>query len=1197
MILLLVIALLVLLALMGTVFILMASTDRKSAYASNSSASLNMAQQGVLNTVRGLMLSQTVDQNGQTLAVGKLTGTAFTPDTQIARFWDYPEVGAMPAGSTQTQFYQTAIVAGTSVATPTQYAPSEPWLVANQPYEPGNNYVPGEEVFYYTTAGTRWVYVGPANSATAPGAPSTTNTTYWSLATTPSAGYAGASGTTTTTIPLLSTLSPYLYDPGPTGTYGGTAYVGGGYDIPWQVGGTSAYPVSVPNAAVVEPRWAFYATNNPPLASFGTLDAMWNLLPYSSPNGTRYRFATRIVDMSLMLNLNTGWIPSADPNQAADAPYGEYGAYISSCPILDSLANAASADIPASEGGTGSSTALGDNTSYLQAGSTAATPAAAGRIGSYPNTTAFYSLPTWQNALNEYEIQSPNASPPTENTSFFGTNSAMDLLTGAGAGGDAFGSPSYSRVATLMPKTLGFPFAAANDYFGSGYRGLYTTYSFGRDVAPVNLWTGTVGSPWTTVTGTDTAPPKVNLNASVTNSAQLAALAGNLYTAMVASGYNAQHAREFLANYFTYRFGTADYAASPAYLGAGNLLTVPMGGISISATLPATVPAGVACTGTTAQPFLNEVEVELTAAKNGITTVKDWAVEVVNPFPNATANSLPCSEYSISITGISPPISLTGASLGGSTAVGKNMFGVLAYKGGTFATQAAGDGFVITSTSLPPLGGTVVVNLIRNGVAGGGGSVTVDSMSITIPATLPKSDSEYFDVSRYSSATPAGIWNCDSSAALETNSAPAVTPVDQGTIGSENGMVPPAGTNPGVILYDRWYSGDQVAPGATAGTNLANIDDLNCVARECTTTTEPLSEQIDTNSAAAGPHTAYVPPANLGMYYVAQAIAAGDPYILPIAPATISPELSESALYFDFAYDPRAAYTAADAGFGDPEVPAANTGEIPPTFLSTTTLTDRSQSNPTAQIALPGGAADLVRQAGKININTAGIDVLYSAFSEDGALWDGTTPPAFTDIEQLVADAIGFRDRLGKGATVPGTTGAVPTPGYYGNGYTPLGGAGFQSTADLLVAFLPTLESATVKFPSWASGITPPATIQQRDAAWADVENFISVRSDTFAVYGLVQALRLNPAYSAEHAISPGTAPYAPVDWYNANQGIVVGTGTTYYEDSISTDPTNQNAEFILEGSRRFIAIVDRSYCNNGALVQPHIVALKILPQ
>ncbi len=1206
MILLLVIALLVLLALLGTVFILMASTDRKSAYASNSSASLNMAQQGVLNTVRGLMLSQTLDTGGQTLAIGTISGGTFVPATpQIARFWDYPEVGAGYTGATYTpatanEFYQS-VTAGAQPG-PIQYAPSEPWLVNNPPWEPTSYYAPGEEVLYvpenaaFNAAGFgRYVYTGTPNAA-----PSLPTSGTWMGASSPAHGFAGYSASTVPPMPLVSAISPYLYDP-----------TTGLYDLTWSLPGgaaASATNVVVPNAAVVESRWAYNTAYNPgvpgsiPVSPDGTLDAMWNMLPYSDPNGTRYRFAVRIMDTSSLLNLNTGWIAnaytSAGSNTAeATDPYGIYGAFIGSAPILNQanlnidpvdFTAAASKGTPVQIGG----------------GPLGTTP---GRIGKYPNSTTFYSLPIWQSAMSEYELQFPSSGPaaytyPTVppaafTTSLFGTNSAMDLLTGAGAGGEAFGSPFYSRVATLMPNTLGLE---ANG-FGSGYRGLYTTYSFGRDVAPVNLWTGTVGSPWTTVTGTDTAPPKVNLNASVTTSPQLAALAGNLYTAMVASGYNAQHAREFLANYFTYRFGTSDYAASPAYLGAGNLLTVPMGGTTISATLPATVPAGVACMGTTAQPFLNEVEIKLTA-KGGKTTVTDWAVEVVNPFPNATANSLPCSEYSISITGISPAIPLTGASLGGSTAVGKNMFGVLAYKGGTLATQAAGDGFVITSTGLPTMGGTVVVNLIRNGVVGGGGSVTVDSMSITIPATIPNNTSEYYDVSKENAGTSDGIWGCDSSGATTSTG----TVITVGSIGSANPVVATSG-EPGVILYDRWYSGDQVAPGATAGTNLANIDDLNCVARECAMTTETLPQQIDTNIAAAGPHTAYVPPANLGMYYVALAQTAGDPIIpVPIgSPAgTVSSEITESALYFDFAYDPRAAYTAVDAGFGDPEVAAANTGEIPPTFLSTATLTDRSQSNPTAQIALPEGATDLVRQPGKININTAGIDVLYSAFSEDGALWDGSVVPASPDVYQLVADAIGFRERQAAGVAITPLTQKVPTGYTIGanTGYSGFGGVGFQSPADLLVAFIPTVESHTAAgaplFPTALPVL--PATIQQRDAAWADVENFISVRSDTFAVYGLVQALRLNPAYSAEHALSPGTAPYAPVDWYNANQGIVVGSSPTnevYNEGSISTDPTSQYAEFILEGSRRFIAIVDRSYCNNGAVVQPHIVALKILPQ
>ena len=1206
MILLLVIALLVLLALMGTVFILMASTDRKSAYASNSSASLNMAQQGVLNTVRGLMLSQTVDQNGQTLAVGKLTGTTFTPDTQIARFWDYPEVGGMPTTGASAQFYHSA-TAGT-IAAPIQYAPSEPWLVSNQPYEPGNRYIPGEEVYYgdpLTGATGRAVYVGTINKVGL-GYPDTDATDWNTNVTAPTTGYAVASGQANNGVPVISALSPYLYDP-----------VTSGYDIRWGFAGSnplpkapttipgpggSTYnilspPVLVPNAAVVEPHWAYNTAYNPslaeaagnmPVAAFGDLDAMWNMLPYSDPNGTRYRFAVRIMDTSSLLNLNTGWIAnaytSAGSNTAeATDPYGIYGAFIGSAPILNQanrnidpvdFTAAASKGTPVQIGG----------------GPSGTTP---GRIGKYPNSTAFYSLPIWQSAMSEYELQFPSSGPtaytyPTAppaafTTSLFGTNSAMDLLTGAGAGGEAFGSPFYSRVATLMPNTLGLE---ANG-FGSGYRGLYTTYSFGRDVAAINPGTSTTG----------TAPPKVNLNASVTSAASLMSLADNLYTSMVASGYDPVHARAFLANYFTYRFDTTGYAGSPATLGASNLLTVPMGSSTISATLPvAVVPAGVACTGTTAQPFLNEAEFKLTV-KTGNTVVSDWAIEVANPFSGT--NTLPCTNYSIEVYfgGKTPAftVPLTGGTLAGFSATAGNKYiGVVALSGGGLYAQANGDsdGFLIAGGNAFQAG-TATIDLVRNNVAGATPAVVVDTMTITIPTITAAQSPMYYDVSRENAGGSDGIWGCDSSG-LMSNSGATATPT--GSIGTINPTATTGG-EPGVVLYDRWYSGDLVAPGATYGNNLANINDFNCIARECTTDTEPLSEQIGTNIASAAPPAALVPPANLGMYYVAQASAAGDPIIPVPTGGTISPEVSESALYFDFAYDPRAAFTAADAGFLDPEIAPADTGEIPPTILSTTTLTDRSQSNPTAQIALPEGATDLVRQPGKININTAGIDVLYSAFSEDGALWKGSVAPLPLDVDQLVVDAIGFRERATAGSAIAGLSPAltVPTPGYYTKGYAGFGGVGFQSPADLLVAFIPTIESG--KFPT--AQITTPTNLQQRDAAWADVENFISVRSDTFAVYGLVQALRLNPAYSAEHALSPGNAPYAPVDWYNANQGIAVGSSPNpvYNEGSISADPTSQYAEFILEGSRRFIAIVDRSYCNNGAVVQPHIVALKILPQ
>ena len=1192
MILLLVIALLVLLALMGTIFILMASTDKQSAYASNSSTSLNMAQQGVLNTVRGLMLNQTLDENNNTLAVGTYTTAAgFTPDHyvsatvpgQIARFWDYPEVGAMPAGSTPSQFYQTAIVAGASVTTPTQYAPSEAWLVNNQPYEPGNNYIPGEE--YYTCSAS----LGVANAdpyrmivATPPATMSQ-----------PAEQYAGASGAPGDGFPLLSTLSPYLYDPS-TGGYDIDWYFFSGYAPVPAVGtampGPPAYTVQgvlVPNAAVVEPRWA-YSTADPgsnDLAPNGTLDAMWNLLPYSSPNGTRYRFAVRIMDMSSLLNVNTGWIPSADSTASTtDAPYGEYGTYISSCPILDSPVNTSSSD----------------TTAEIQAAQSGTSPS--GREGSYSGDSGYtYSIPVWQAGLNDYEQQYPSISGGNSyNLSLFGLNSEMDLLTAAGAGGMPFGSPYYSRPATLLRNTLGLEAG----YYGSGYRSLYTTYSWTRDIAPVNV---TAGS-------TTSAPPKLNLSAPISatlptsNPANFTTFAQNMYNTLVACGYQQAHACAFLANYFTYRYGVSSGTATfaPATLvvastGSSATLTPPPTSPLGTATATITTtgaPASTTFVGNAAQPFLNQLEIAV-QKKGGGSSVVGWGVDISNPFPGTNpilfGNGTAATDWQIVVSG-GTSVDLYTAFKAGIPAYqpGAAPTSIEVVIGGTNVTEsAAAKGALYTGAPATiPISGTIS---LERPVPGGTMEV-VDQINYnftSVPTPNP-AKTNYGVLERDNSAE----WSCDSGLATAPPPFVALT-TDPRSLGVLNTITSGVGYdsgNVGMPLYDRFYSG--YASGDTpflanavidANDDLVNIDDFNCIAREGSYQTTagvytPLSAQIAENTATPG--VGY----NAAMPYVDTAVG-------KYPTEALTKEALQAALYFDFAYDPRAAFNAANA--------ALDTSGVPPTILAMTTLTDRT-SNTAAAAALPYSTTDLVRQAGKININTAGPDVLYSAFSNDGALWNGaTTAPTSAAISLLVDDAIGFRGRLtNTGSSIPqvplfsvsGSTVTVKmqsNPNDY-SGFTPVADAsGFRSTADLLVAFLPTIFTAGDLY----TGSTAPTTLQQRDAAWADVENFISVRSDTFAVYGLVQALRLNPNY---------TGTYVPTDWYNANQGVFVPAATSSIaaEYTISTDPTNQNAEFILEGSRRFIAIIDRSYCNggnatpaNGAAVQPHIVALKMLPQ
>jgi hypothetical protein len=203
-----------------------------------------------------------------------------------------------------------------------------------------------------------------------------------------------------------------------------------------------------------------------------------------------------------------------------------------------------------------------------------------------------------------------------------------------------------------------------------------------------------------------------------------------------------------------------------------------------------------------------------------------------------------------------------------------------------------------------------------------------------------------------------------------------------------------------------------------------------------------------------------------------------------------------------------------------------------------------------------------LRVPGRINVNTASQPVLQAMVDSlnDTSLASGYQADIITAIT-------GLRARTGSGGIPAVNFAAIP-------------GSGISSKAELLDALQ-----------GIGASSSPPATLQQRDEAWADVYNMCTVRSDTFAVYGLIQALRLNGPYPA--------GSYNATDWYDANQGNNIHTSPT--ENTISTDPGNPNAEFILTGQQRFIAIIDRSLSNpptpTGVVPQPRIVAIKVLPQ
>ena len=1144
-----VVALLAMLALMGTIFILSAATDKQAVYASDTATDLNLAQTGVLSSVTGTMLNETLDQNGNTLAVGTYDPSTarYTPDSHIARLWDSPRDGNVAACTpTNPQpFYQTTTGGSQTINT-------QPWLTNVAPWEPYTIYLPGMTVVQVnlsTTPPTQTVYV--CSTAHTSGATFSDSSSNWS-----------AISSIPTDVTLETELTPYLFNP-----------TDGLYDISYQSSTQPSAPngvaeVSVPNASVTIP-----AVNNAISGlpyPFGSRDAMWNLLPLSAPNGARFRFALRVTDTSALLNLSTGWIPGADSLGTTD-PAGIYGEYSASCPIFNVPdINYSSSDTP----------------SYIQNG----TSTTIGRGGTLL-TGSSYTPAAWQNTvIDDFEQQGAgNGGNGGTSADLFNINSGLDLLT---KGGGIFGAPSYTRPMMLADNTFGYVTQTSYPYYlAQPWRSMYTTCSFTRDIASLNL-TSSSGAP----------PARINFNAPISSS-NFATFAQQLYDTLMVCGYQPHHACAWLVDYMTDRLDTGAYNGSPAFLSSGGELTVPTSGGTLTASLSVNT-GGVGYVGNTAQPFINEVDLELGVKSGSAAEIKDWAVELVNPF--AGAGSLNLSNYTlkiIPISGSTISIGLSG-SLAGYKSGSNGNYGVVCYSGGTFSSQAssAGDGFVQTSGSTFKAG-PITVELLRSNIDGASGAVVVDTMTVAAPTALPSGVSqEYADESRNNSGT-AGIWGCDSAA---QSALPSTLPTtDPGTIGTANDVS--VSGNPGVPLFDPSFAsgsggaggggsggsgggggGPGGAPGGGPGGNsgggsggstasisgytFININDVNSIARECTTTGEALSQQMALNTSASGANQ------NIGMTYPLDAATLSLPVLPNVNGTAISYEAYQAALYFDFAYDPRAAVTAVDQAFSDPAVTAAGgaVGEIPPCILTMTTLTDRT-GNTTDAISLPNGAADLVRLPGKININTADENVLYTAFSEDAAASQIVAPTgfsgsSFTPQWQMVADTIAYRNRLAGGSSLQAGTMAttVPTSWYTSSSGRWGSTVGFHSLGDLLLALIPSENLSSI------------TTLQQRDAPWADVENFLTVRSDTFAVYGYIQALRLNPQWT-------GIANYQPTDWYNANRGIALGD-----EGSISADPT-QNAEFILEGSRRFVAIIDRSCCNDGTSFVPQVVAIKTL--
>ena len=1118
MILLLVVAVLVLLALMGTVFILSASTDKQVSYASNDQANLNYASQGALSIVRADILNTTLGPGNTPLTLGSQTP---------ARVWTGPDIGYAPNGMIATPMEDANSGGGAPSSGQPEIA-SQPWLCGLMPYEPNTIYQLGT---------TTVPAVGPGSTV-------------------PDVQVYGGTGTPATRPvgayePLISVLTPALYDP-----------ADGAYDISYygmnlnqsQTAGAGGV-VAVPNASVVMPAYTYNpaaATSNAnPLVSFGTRDAMWNMLPYSSPNGTHYRFAVRIMDTSALMNVNTGWI-AADTNSptpsSSNGVYADTGAAMASYPIYA---------LPGTYDG-------GDNPANMQAaGQNPPT-----RAGNYNPTN--YDLLNWQQELAYYENQgAPNAN--NEYLNLYGPGTELQWLAYGGAGGQ-FRLRSPNRLGSQIPSTSFGVVSTPESYEGTGYQAFYTTYSWSRQYASAQA----TNAPASLTTGMSALyPSRVNLNAGSISTSNEYTLAVQIANALATCGYNADRACEYAANYFSYRYGVTGSSSEPAVLTSGSLTSVIGASSAGTGTLPA--GAGTYFIGNTAQPFINEMEITLQYSGSNTPAVKGYGIELKNPFPSTSGISL--TGWQLIVLNSSGTAAVT-IPLTNQTIVGYGTAShfLVAYNGSTPAingTKVAGP----SASSFPTSGEIILTRPCTGAPADGAvaaGFAAVDAMPFTVgpPGGANPTGTYYVDASR-----AAGEWGCDSSQSASITLRPQQSSAGV-SLGSANtpgtGIAAAASGAPGLPLYDRFADGDPVgsfAPTAANNYQILNWADANCIARECS---------IESPGAAAGTPN-YAP--------VSWQIGSNAAKTIPTLPG-YTPVTDEGYLYdiyFDFPFDPRAALTAADM---------PTSGPVEPNVLTMFSLNARADDPSVTPVGV-AYANLLTRTPGRINVNTAGEVPLFDAIYDAAIGTLGTTkgPPITA---QLEADTIAYRDRLGSNnsqvpafESAPGgtpTVQATTTPNY-----STTVGYNIKSLGDLLYAWL-----QDQQYEKAVSGGATPTSFVQRDALWAACANNFCVHSDTFAVYGLVQAIRLNPNYVSSGGTINNT------DWYNANQSIYGNNGTIQgmlsTQSSITTSSgTTAIPEFILEGQRRFVAIVDSSYSTpagtTGTPPAPKIVAIKYLPQ
>jgi hypothetical protein len=1111
----LVVAVLGLLAVLGTVYIVASRTQRASSVAMNADANFTLARQGILSTVQQVIGESMIDANGN------IGGVTVNATRKAARGFDYPELGNLATGITT---YNGAMR-------------NEPWLVAHLHNQSG-----------------------------------TTND--------------------------LSILTPSPFNPS-TGTYSGLAYTQFPYSA--SVGGLSTV---VGDQTTV----ADLAQDDPVTA---VSDAYINLLPFSDVSGIRYRYGVRILDTSRMANVNTG---ATDDALAKTDLLGQYLTSLRLAPASDATNMLYTTD---SYFNYGTSAANGDGT--LTASLHQSQPVATSGLGraGFSTANATFSLAAWQQQVMRIEA------PSDTRVTFFDPAEELELRS-YGTFGTSFhhrlsvtsGSPTQNR---LWPYTFAVNPSSPTSVTitGNPRRGRYTAFSFSRQfrpyanpssvagqyefaLTPVADAMDPIGTTVPSGYGTDSKVwalqgrlQQVNVNpvlsfssAAAANDSMfaLAATATNMATLMkygctpppltpittgnTPNAYTDDEVLAYAANAITFR---SNGMAQDTAIATATAYTLPYGPSFVDdkgiAVRTAVTSAGVTTpyarnfgpttdattlpnvvTGTTnrvylgyaAQPFINEIAAQEGAdssAGPAVTVVKDVAFELYNPYNVA----LSLKGYHLKLVPLAGPatvdIDLTGQYVPAKGFLVVTATGSPEFNGKLTAAPTGTPALTVyQSPALAPAaldinGGNLVLYRTYYDRANTAQLAPIDQMNYTtlvatagLPdlATSSATDQD-LSIARYnagSTTTTVVQW----AAAINNIATRAAA-----TLGTPNGNAGPAG----YPLYDRYASNASL----TQGSQFTSIREFNQIMRQ-------------TN--------------------VFDAVSGGDPTIVSLLPDRLAALSAATAPYstmqfpidaqmhFDFMAAPwifNSTPTADSAA--PPATPNVKPGDIRAVHIfDQITLMDRV-SDTSIDLSRAGitQAIDKLRLPGQVNINTAYGDVLRAL---PGIQAMTTMTP-----NQAVANILAYRDRLSTaGAKYPMNGGSAATVDY--SDPTNYPGKGFRSMAELLVVLQD----------------TNAQDLQGRDYFWASVLNLCTVRSDTFVVYGYMEAVRANPAYTG--AFNNAS------DWY--------GNVTDDPRDtSIGSYPLLRIAQ------RRWVALIDRSFCNydrnNGNFTLPKVVAIKDLPQ